>query len=127
MGWRTGLHTFGAHYLTSVAKNADRIEGIVPGWDAASIAEQEVGEWLHLHAGPDHDAAEIFTDIRMSRRVQGLRSEDGHHLSIAQWCDRKRWDQIKHHLTENETLHVLAHSGPGHHWSIATSRRQAPL
>ena len=31
MGWRTGLHIFSAHYLTSVAKNAARIEGIVPG------------------------------------------------------------------------------------------------
>ena len=29
MGWKTGLHTFGAHYLTSIAKNATSIEDIV--------------------------------------------------------------------------------------------------
>ena len=48
--------------------------------------------------------------------VGGFRSEDGHALSVAQWCDRRRWDQIKDQLSENELLHALAHSGPGHHW-----------
>ena len=45
-----------------------------------------------------------------------FRSEDGHALSVAQWCDTWRWDQIKDQLSENESLHALAHSGPGHHW-----------
>ena len=116
MGWRTGLHTYGAHYLTSIAKNATCIEGIVPAWDAASIGKQEVDEWLVLHAGPGHDAAVMVNKIREFGLVGGLRSEDGHDLSIAQWCDRKRWDQIKDHLSEKESLHVMAHSGPGHHW-----------
>ena len=116
MGWKTGLHTFGAHYLTSIAKNATSIEGIVPTWDAASIGKQEVSEWLRLHAGPGHDAAEMVNNIRKSGAVRGFRSEDGHTLSVAQWCDRWRWDWIKDQLSENQSLHVMAHSGPGHHW-----------
>ena len=116
MGWRTGLHTYGAHYLTSIAKNDTSIEGIVPAWDAASIGKQEVDEWLHFHADSGHNAAVMVNNIRKSGLVGGLRSEDGHELSIAQWCDTKRWDQVKDQLSESETLHVLAHSGPGHHW-----------
>ena len=91
MGWKTGLHTFGAHYLTSIAINATSIEGIVPNWDAAGLGKQEVGEWLHLHAGSGHDAAEMVNNIRKSGMVGGFRSEDGHALSVAQWCDRWRW------------------------------------
>ena len=44
MGGKTGLHTFGAYYLTSIAKNATPIESIVPSWDVASVAQQDVGE-----------------------------------------------------------------------------------
>ena len=116
MGWKTGLHTFGAHYLTSLAKNANSIEGIVPRWDAAGLAKRDVDEWLRLHAGLGHNAAEMVNNIRNSGVVGGLRSEDGHALSVAQWCDRKRWDQIKDQLSETQSLHVMAHSGPGHHW-----------
>ena len=72
MGWRTGLHTYGAHYLTSIAKNATSIEGIVPAWDAASIGKQEVDEWLHFHAGSGHDAAVMVNNIRKSGLVGGL-------------------------------------------------------
>ena len=54
----------------------------------------------------------MVAKIRKAGAVTGLLSEDGHRLSVAQWCDRKRWDT----LTELEATHVLAHSGPGHHW-----------
>ena len=69
MGWKTGLHTFGAHYLTSIAKNATSIEGIVPGWDAAGLDEQEIGEWMHIHASPGLDAAKMVNDIRLTGLV----------------------------------------------------------
>ena len=115
MGWKTGLHSFGAHYLTSIAKNANPIENLVPGWYAATVVQREVGEWLRAHAGPHLIASELATKIRKAGAVTGLLSEDGHRLSIAQWCDRTKWDRIKSTLTDNETLHVLAHSGPGHH------------
>ena len=54
MGWKTGLQTFGAHYLTSIAKNATPIDNIVPAWDVASEARQDVGEWLALHTPCRH-------------------------------------------------------------------------
>ena len=63
MGWKTALHTFGAHYLTSMAINATSIEGIVNGWDAAGLGQLEVSEWLYLHAGSGRDAAEMVNNI----------------------------------------------------------------
>ena len=98
-----------------MAINATSIEGIVNGWDAAGLGQLEVSEWLYLHAGSCRDAAEMVNNIRKSGLVEGLCSEDGHARSIAQWCDRKRWDQIKDQLSESESLHAMAHSRPGHH------------
>ena len=85
IGWRTGLHTYGTNYLTSITKNAEHIERIVHHWDATSIAEREVGEWLNHQAGPGHKSPEMFRSIRDLGRPQRLLSEDGHRLSIAQW------------------------------------------
>ena len=76
-GWKTGLHTFGAHYLTSIAKNATPIDNIVPAWDIASVARQDVGKWLALHAGTGHDPADMVVKIRKTGAVTGLLSEDG--------------------------------------------------
>ena len=77
-----------AHYLTSIPKNATRIDDLVPGCDAVSTAENVVGEWWSLFAGPGHDATEVVIKIRNFGGVQGLQSEDGQCLSIAQWCDK---------------------------------------
>ena len=63
----TGLQTFGAHYLTSIAKNATHIDNIVPAWDIASEARQDVGEWLALHAGTGHDPADMVAKISCNR------------------------------------------------------------
>ena len=52
MGWKTGSHTFGAHYISSLAKTADLVRRIIPDHNPEIIAERDVGEWLKKVAPP---------------------------------------------------------------------------
>ena len=51
MGWKTGLHTFAAHYLTSIAKNATPIDNIVlPGTLQAWHGKMSANGWHSMPA-----------------------------------------------------------------------------
>ena len=53
MGWKTGSHTYGAHYVTSLAKTTDSVRRIIPDHDPASIAEYGATKWMQHFAPPD--------------------------------------------------------------------------
>ena len=46
MGWKTGSHIYGAHYIASLAKNADSIRRIIQCFNPESVAERDAGDWL---------------------------------------------------------------------------------
>ena len=58
MGLRSGLRTFGAQHLCSLAKSAKNVDRIVNGWNAVAIAKAETRAWLN-------DACEQSVDIEL--------------------------------------------------------------
>ena len=64
MGWKTGLHTFGVHYIASLAKTAESIRRIIPDHDPGNIARRHAGEWLDAHAPPDITVQKIMMLIK---------------------------------------------------------------
>ena len=51
MALRSGLRTFWAQHLCSLAKSADDVERIVGIWDVVAIAKGEVEGWLQRRKG----------------------------------------------------------------------------
>ena len=43
MGWKTGSHTYGAHYIASLAKTAYSVRRILPSYNPERIAERDAG------------------------------------------------------------------------------------
>ena len=118
MGWRTGLQTYGAQYISSVAKTADDVERIVPGYNPTELVMRNANEWLVDHAGPAHDAASALKTIRT--KAAGRRPHEiSVHLSLGQTCEERLWFETRGRLDEKMLMHALAHSGPDHHWVTA--------
>ena len=84
MGWRTGLQSFGGQYLTSIAKNADMINMIVPEWKATELVMRDANEWLTEHAGPSFDAITALRTIQAPKVALWLSHKTGNGLSLAQ-------------------------------------------
>ena len=118
MGWRTGLQTYGAQYISSIAKTAKVVERIVPGYNPTEQAMRCANEWLIKHAGPAHDAATALKNIR-TKDEKKPPQVPGDNLSLGQKCEEWLWFNTKKKLDEKEVMHILAHSGPGHHWVSA--------
>ena len=66
--WRYGLEDGTPHLWDALpyihSKNATPIEDIAPGWDAASLAQRDIREWLTLHGGTGHNAVDMVAIIR---------------------------------------------------------------
>ena len=124
MGWRTGIQTYGAQYITSIAKTADDVERIVPGYNPAETVTRNANKWLLDHAGPSFDAATALRTIRTNKVPKWPSQGTGHRLSLAQKCEEWLWFDIRKGLNEDELMHALAHSGPGHRWVTAPSAVQ---
>ena len=116
MGWRTGLHTYGAHYIMSLAKTADAVCSIVPSHNPELSAIRDAGRWLKDIAPPTISADEIVRSVR--------KSDDSHvghpaldmKLSIAQQCDAWHWKKIKRTLSTHDLCHTLSYSGSTNWW-----------
>ena len=63
MGWRTDLQSYGAQYITSIAKNTDAIKQLVPELSATKLGMRDVIEWIIEHAGPTFDAITCLRTI----------------------------------------------------------------
>ena len=109
MGWRTGLQSYGAQYITSVAKTADDVERIVPGYNPTELVMRNANEWLITHAGPAHDAASTVRAIRTTPAKRPPQ-EGGDRLSLGQKCEEWLWFDVRKRLNEEELMHALAHS-----------------
>ena len=95
MGWRTGLHTFGAHYVTSLAKTATAVSSIVPSHDPEEVARREANGWL-VQIAPSPITADALVKAARSAHMSNARhpllDKD---LSISQQCDAWRWGWIR--------------------------------
>ena len=69
MGLRSGLKTYGAQHLCSLAKSADNVERITGSWDLVSIAHRETGKWLSKATDKPVDIGRI---TKIVKEVQEL-------------------------------------------------------
>ena len=114
MGWPTGLHTFGAHYISSLAKTGNALKSLIPSYNPEEIAIRETNHWLHEVGPATIDAKEAFRSVQNIGNHNLPWLEKG--LSIAQQCDIWRWKKVRALLTHQELNHVLAHSGSTNWW-----------
>ena len=63
MGWKTGSHTSGAHYIAS-AKSFDSVRNIIPDHDPERIAKRDATEWLQKFAPPNVSVKSMICAIR---------------------------------------------------------------
>ena len=97
MGWRTGLQTYGAQYISSIAKTAKVVERIVPGYNPTEQAMRCANEWLIKHAGPAHDAATALKNLR-TKDEKKPPQVPGDNLSLGQKCEERLWFNTKKKL-----------------------------
>ena len=79
---------------------------------------RNANEWLITHAGPAHDAASTLRAIPTTPAKRPPQ-EGGDRLSLGQKCEEWLWFDVRKRLNEEELMHALAHSGPGHYWVTA--------
>ena len=117
MGWKTGSHTYGAHFIASLAKTSESACRIAPSHKPMIIAQHEAAEWLKEHAPPDVTTEAIISAIR-SPKSPGRNTSNLSQikLSIAQQCDEWHWKKLIPRLCDQELSHVLAHSGSTNWW-----------
>ena len=92
MALRSGLTTYGAQHLCSLAKVADNVERIVGVWDVLSIAHRDTAEWLTNAREEPVDLDETVNSIRASRAFQISRTDNRdrigeYNYSLAQLCE----------------------------------------
>ena len=64
MGWKTGSHTYGAHYIASLTKTSAIVRSISPSHATLQIAETNADEWLRKIAPPEVTIKMIINTIR---------------------------------------------------------------
>ena len=114
---RSGLRTFGAQHLCSLAKSADNVERIVGGWDVVSVVKRETEAWLN-------NACEERVDVEVL--VNRLRAGDDeanaqvasctYKYSLAQVCELHEQKKVSKLMSLKERLNIEAHSGQNHAW-----------
>ena len=112
MGLRTGVHTTGAQYLSSLAKCSEDITMNFLGWNGSTIAQEETGWWLERQHDSEIDVKEIFDIIR-------ARSSEPLNLSISQKCEMKELQRVRTLVSGDELLHLVKR-GPGGAWVRVT-------
>ena len=113
MGLRTGLHTTGAQYLSSLAKCSEDISKFVPSWNGSKIAQEDTEWWLERQIESKIDVGDIYNKIRDDNNGHG-------NLSIAQKCETKEAQRVKSLMSGEELLHVRSNCGPGGAWVRVT-------
>ena len=127
MGLRSGLRTYGAQHLCSLAKSAKNVEKIVGGWDVDAVAKRHIGDWLDNALQENTDVAKIVNDMKSgdATRSSWRKSFDGvdsYCYSLAQLCELTEQKKVIELMSNKEKLHIEAHSGQHHLWV-----RQLPL
>ena len=117
MGWKTGSHTYGAHYIASLAKTSDRVCSISPSHDTFSIAQRDASNWLRSIAPTTITIQNMIEKIRNPRQEQHEPNLSRITLSIAQQCDEWHWKTLLPQLNDEELSHTLAHSGSNNWWT----------
>ena len=117
MGWKTGSHTYGAHYIASLTKTSAPVCSISPSHATLPIAQRNATEWLHRIAPPNVTIEMMINTIRKPASYNSNQNLAKIKLSIAQQCDEWHWKTLVPKLSDEDLSHVLAHSGSTNWWT----------
>ena len=120
MGWKTGSHTYGAHYIASLAKTSERVSCIATSHDTLSIAQHSASEWLRNIAPTTITIKSLVDSIRNPLKSPAEPDLSKINLSTAQQCDEWHWKTLLPKLNDEELSHTLAHSGSTNWWTTCT-------
>ena len=115
---RTGLYTYGAHYLTSLTKTAPDIALILDDWDFQRIIRTETEGWVKDACGNQTCLSEIISEIQNQEpNITSLKHTDRgmkrYKYSLSQRCEWHESVRVQELMSETEKLHLKAHS---HSW-----------
>ena len=113
---RSGIRTYGAHYITSLAKTATSVRRIVKDYRLLEFAISEVGDWLASDCDSKHTVKDLFlrslSNTQDAKKAQNpLISSDWNNLSAPQTCELHEHKRILRWMSREETLHIEAHQG----------------
>ena len=120
MGWKTGTHTFAAHYITSLAKTAESVCRITDKHKPEIIAQNNAGKWLSDLAPPNVTVKAMMMTSQNKSPKGAKPNPTTMKLSVGQQCDEWYWQKLVPQLSDNELAHVLAHSGSTNWWVTCT-------
>ena len=107
MGWKTGSHTFGAQYISSLAKTAESVHRITSHHNALDAAQQGAVPWLTNIAPSGVTVESVIEAIQNPQRQPRNPELLAINLSIAQLCDTGHWKKLVLELSDKEITHTL--------------------
>ena len=117
MSMRSGLTTYGAQHLVSLAKSAAEVERIVGKYDVLQLAKRETQSWLNHACSDGFDIEEVVAKHRAARHDNELGHQGSQiRYSIAQTCELHEHKKVLTLMSREEKIHIEAHSGPDHRW-----------
>ena len=120
MAIRSGIRTYGAHHITSLAKTATSVSRIVKDYRPLVLAISEVGDWLASACDSKHTVKDLFLTLSKTQNAREahnpLRSWDWNNLSAPQTSKLYEQKRILRLRSREETLHIEAHLGPSKKW-----------
>ena len=120
MGWKTGSHTFGAHYIASLTITSDRICNIGHSHNTLRIAQRYASKWLRNIAPTTISIQSLVNSIRDPLKSPTEPNLSKINLSTAQKCDEWFWKTLLPKLNDEELFHTLAHSSSTNWWTTCT-------
>ena len=117
MAMRSGLETFGAQHIVSLAKTSEEVMRIVGHYDACDVANLAVGEWLTKACDGEVTVEQVIEEIRKRENEvvgKGLWRQKGY--SVAELCELHAYRRVCELMSSEERIHIKAHSGPGNKW-----------
>ena len=87
MGWKTGSHTYGAHYIASLTKTCDHVSAISKIHAPLRINERAAGDWLRNIAPENVTIQTMMNSIRNAEENVRNPNLGKINLSTAQQCD----------------------------------------
>ena len=129
VGLRSGANTCAAQYAQSVMMTEHHVKNIAgQDYSAKTILERDAKDALERALG-EKEGETATVDLDELLENGGRAKVDKFDLSLAQRCEAAEYKRILalETLTEDERLHVLAHSGKDHHWLRVAWQLSTPL
>ena len=118
---RSGLRTYGAQHVCSLAKSSTNVGRIVGGWDVVEIAKRDTERWLNDALEDKIDIAKFVYEIQARSNLPVKHSGRDHRIgnyrySLAQLCELSEQKRLMSSMSSKERVHIEAHSGQHHLW-----------